>query len=127
MSIEETNRPLTTDYHNITHISNVNLKRCLRWHPEGIDSWSLSDWAVALAGEAGELCNVVKKLNRNRDGLVGNKGESDAQLIDALKAEAADVYLYLDLFAQRVGFDLAEAVRAKFNAVSERIGAPERL
>jgi NTP pyrophosphatase (non-canonical NTP hydrolase) len=114
------------DYHNITHVSNVNYERCLRWHPAGIDSWSLADWAVALAGETGELCNVVKKLNRVRDGLTGNK-ETKEQLISALRAEAADIYLYLDLFCQRVGFDLAEAVRDKFNSVSMRNGFPERL
>lgn len=111
---------------NISAISRINLQRCLRWHPDGIKSWSLSDWAVALAGEAGELCNVIKKMNRVRDGLVGNKaGEADFRT--QLKNEIADVYLYLDLICAREGIDLAEAVRDKFNEVSERIGAPERL
>jgi NTP pyrophosphatase (non-canonical NTP hydrolase) len=111
---------------SIRAISRINLTRCLRWHPQGLNSWSLSDWAVALAGEAGELCNVVKKLNRERDGLVGNK-ETPGALLASLQAEAADVYLYLDLFAQAAGFDLAESVRIKFNAVSMRNGFPERL
>lgn len=111
---------------SIREISEKNLQRCLRWHPAGINSWSLSDWAVALAGEVGELCDAVKKLNRVRDGLVGNK-VPEHELHAALWKEAADVYLYLDLFARAARFDLANAVRLKFNEVSERNGFPERL
>lgn len=111
---------------SIANISRVNLARCLRWHPDGLVEWSLSDWAVALAGEAGELCNVVKKLNRVRDGLVGNT-VSEEELRVELRKEIADVYLYLDLIAQREGINLAEAVREKFNEVSVKNGFPEML
>lgn len=104
----------------------ANATRCERWHPEGISSWSLSDWATAAAGEMGELCNVIKKLNRVRDDLPGNK-ESPAQLMAELPKEIADTVLYLDLLAAAAGIDLAEAVAAKFNEVSERNGFPERI
>jgi len=110
----------------IPFVSTVNLQRCLRWHPQGIESWSLSDWAVALAGEVGELCNVIKKLNRIRDGLPGNK-ESPEQLLANLGPEIADVFLYLDLLCRRAGLVLESAVRDKFNATSQRLGFPERL
>lgn len=115
--------------YSIRDISRVNLQRCLRWHPDGINSWSNSDWGIALTGEVGELCNVIKKLNRLRDGLVGNKPEDmdKAVLLRKAQDEAADIYLYLDLICQAMGFDLTAAVRSKFNEVSERIGAPERL
>jgi NTP pyrophosphatase (non-canonical NTP hydrolase) len=113
-------------HQSIPHISMVNRRRARRWHPDGIASWSLSDWAVALAGECGELCNVVKKLNRIRDGITGNK-ESAEQLQKALADEIADVYLYLDLFAHRAGVNLENVIRDKFNATSERIGFPERI
>lgn len=107
----------------------VNYTRCLRWHPDGLASWSQSDWAVAIAGEAGEMCNVVKKLNRLRDGLVGNHGDdvSHAQLITKLGKELADVVIYCDLLARREGLNLGELVRSKFNEVSERNNFPERL
>jgi NTP pyrophosphatase (non-canonical NTP hydrolase) len=111
---------------SIKEISRINLQRCLRWHPDGINSWSLSDWAVAVSGEVGELCNVVKKLNRERDGLKGNK-ESMTELQIALWKEVADVYLYLDLFAQAAKMDLATAIAHKFDEVSIRNGFPERL
>jgi NTP pyrophosphatase (non-canonical NTP hydrolase) len=113
-------------HQSIPHISVQNHLRALRWHPAGLDSWSLSDWAVALAGETGELCNVVKKLNRVRDGIAGNK-EHPESLRQMLGDEIADVYIYLDLFARRAGFNLEEVVRRKFNATSERVGFPERL
>jgi NTP pyrophosphatase (non-canonical NTP hydrolase) len=115
-------------YQSIPHISVLNHVRALRWHPgpHGLDSWSLSDWAVALAGECGELCNVVKKLNRVRDGIAGNK-EPPVALKAALGDEIADVYLYLDLFARRAGFNLEDVIRRKFNATSERLGFPERI
>src|SRR5579863_8864575 len=105
---------------SLSHISDVSLARCLRWHPGGLQSWSLSDWGVALAGECGEVCDVIKKLNRVRDGMGGNK-RSPAELRADLADEIADVYLYLDLLAQAAGVDLSSAVTKKFNEVSERM------
>src|SRR5882757_2944807 len=97
----------------------VSLLRCDRWHPNGIDSWSLSDWATAVAGEVGEACNIIKKLNRIRDGVRGNKA-SDGELSDKLADEIADAVIYLDLLAARAGIDLGAAVVAKFNRTSEQ-------
>jgi NTP pyrophosphatase (non-canonical NTP hydrolase) len=111
---------------DICYISSVNLKRCLRWHPAGLKSWSLSDWFTAFAGEVGEMGNVIKKLNRVRDGMVGNK-ETPEELSRALGKEIADCYIYLDLLAQAADVDLEEVVRLKFNEVSVRNGFPERL
>ena len=113
-------------FQSLPHISTINFMRALRWHPAGLDSWSLSDWAVALSGEVGELCNVVKKLNRVRDGLQQNAVDP-ATLTQALKDEIGDVFAYLDLFARRAGFNLEDCMRDKFNRISEREGFPERL
>ena len=104
----------------------ANLARSNRWHPNGIDDWSLSDWGVAMVGEAGEACNVIKKLNRERDSIRGN-AETEAALQEALATELADTLIYLDLLACRAGIDLAAATVAKFNAISEKHGFPERL
>lgn len=107
----------------------VNRQRSDRWHPAGLQSWTLSDWCVAFMGEAGELCNVVKKMNRLRDGLVGNQNTdaSAAELQWKLAMEIADAAIYLDLLAQREGIVLEDAIVEKFNIVSERNGFPERL
>lgn len=117
---------MTSQKLTFARVSEVSLNRCLRWHPGGLNSWSLSDWFTALAGEVGEAGNVIKKLNRVRDGMVGNR-ETPDYLRVALGKELADCYLYLDLLAQAAGVDLAEAVCEKFNEVSTRNGFPERL
>lgn len=89
-------------------------------------SWSLSDWFTATMGELGEAANIAKKLNRVRDGIPGNK-ETPEELQAALGEEIADVFIYLDLLAQRAGVDLEDAVIAKFNKTSEKIGYENRL
>jgi len=102
----------------------ANVARCLKWHPEGIESWSPSDWLTAVTGELGELASLLKMRNRERDGITGNKfSPTDKQIAD----ELADVFTYLDLLAAAMGIDLGEAAVSKFNEVSERVGFPDRL
>lgn len=103
--------------------SERNRKRCeaLMGFNHKLDSWSLSDWMTATAGEFGEVANVIKKLNRARDGIPGNS-ESQEQLHKNLADELADVAIYLDLMAQAAGFDLEEIREFKFNRTSKKIG-----
>ena len=102
----------------------ANVARCLKWHPKGIESWSSSDWLTAVTGELGELASLVKMLNRDRDGLPGNKFiVTHKHVAD----EIADVLTYLDLFAASVNVNLADAAVSKFNEVSWRVGFPDRL
>jgi len=113
-------------YQSIPHISAISFARALRWHFNGLDSWSESDWACALAGEVGELCNVIKKRNRVRDHMQ-QRATNEGALQHNLKMEIGDVYIYLDLLARRVGLNLEDCVRDTFNRISEREGFPERL
>ena len=103
----------------------ANRERCES--PQGfahkLESWSTSDWMTATMGELGEAANIVKKLNRVRDGIPGN-AESEYELRAALKDEIADVFIYLDLMAQSLGFSLESAVAVKFNRTSRKIGYP---
>lgn len=103
--------------------SRQNRQRCES--PSGfnhkLNSWSLSDWITATAGELGEAANIVKKLNRVRDGIKGN-AETPEQLRAMLADELADVAIYLDLLAQAAGFDLETIRRAKFDRTSQKIG-----
>ena len=102
----------------------ANVGRCLKWHPQGLKSWSPSDWLTAVTGELGELASLLKMRNRERDGLPGNKfSPSDKQVAD----ELADVLTYLDLLAAALGVDLGRAAATKFNEVSERVGFPDRI
>jgi len=70
-------------------------------------------FAIELAGEVGEVCNVVKKLEREREGIPGSR----ATLAD-LAEELADVITVADLLAERYGIDLETAITHKFNTVS---------
>lgn len=108
--------------------SEANRARCES--PQGFNhpltGWSSSDWMTALVGEVGEAANVVKKLNRYRDGVPGNK-VSEQDLRDQLRRELGDVFVYLDLMAQSLGFTIADAATEVFNTKSADIGYPKTL
>lgn len=88
----------------------ANVARCEAvFHP--LHAWSPTDWSNAMAGEAGEACNVTKKMLR---------GDPLGKLDIALAKELADVVIYADLLAARMNINLGEAVRLKFNEVSDR-------
>jgi NTP pyrophosphatase (non-canonical NTP hydrolase) len=108
--------------------SEANRARCES--PQGfnhpLNGWSTSDWITAVTGELGEAANVVKKLNRYRDGVPGNK-VSEEELRDQLRKELGDVFVYLDLMAQSLGFSIADAAAEVFNSKSDQIGYPVKL
>lgn len=108
--------------------SQANRERCES--PQGFNhalaAWSTSDWMTALVGEIGEAANVVKKLNRVRDGAPGNKVTPD-ELRAQLRRELGDVFVYLDLIAQSLDFNIADAAVDVFNAKSAEIGYPPML
>lgn len=89
-----------------------------------LDSWSLSDWMTATMGELGESANIIKKLNRVRDGIPGNTLTPE-QLRSELAMELADVAIYLDLLVQAAGFDMQVIREAKFAITSAKIGYVE--
>lgn len=105
----------------------ANVERCEA--PDGfnspVNSWSPTDWGCSLAGEVGEACNEVKKLKRETDGGL-QLGDCENRIV-AIARELADVVCYADLLAARLGIDLGEAVRFKFNEVSARVNSPVRL
>lgn len=108
---------------DMREFSFVNRDRCQspRGFNHGLSDWSLSDWFTAVMGELGEAANIVKKLNRIRDGVPGNK-ETEGELREMLKRELADVYIYLDLTTQAAGFQMADIVKEVFNAKSLQLG-----
>ncbi len=108
--------------------SSFNRRRCEAPNGFGhsINGWTLSDWMTAVAGELGEAANVVKKLNRVRDGIPGNT-ETPEELRQQLADEIADTFIYLDLLAQSAGIVLQDAVVRKFCRTSEKIGYDDAL
>lgn len=86
--------------------------------PDGSD-WSPAQWFQAMIGEAGEYANLRKKFER------GDISQEEFNR-EAAK-ELADIQIYLDLLAFRLGINLSGAVIAKFNEVSLRVGSPIHL
>lgn len=76
-----------------------------------------------LAGEVGEACNIIKKIARERMGISGSRAS-----LQELADELADIVICADLVAMGEGIDLlGEAVPAKFNRTSEKVGLTARL
>lgn len=76
--------------------------------------WTPAQWLQAVTGELGEYANLRKKFER------GDISKKEFQ--KEAKKELADIQIYLDILAYQLGVDLGEAVKEKFNEVSERIG-----
>lgn len=110
------------DFARLREVSSVRSKR---WQG-GSEPWSLSDWGVAAGGEMGEMLNIIKKLNRVRDGMIGNN-VSEVNLRVELANEIADTIIYLDLLAASIDISLSAAIITKFNATSVKNKLPERL
>ena len=81
--------------------------------------WSPSQWLQAVVGEIGEYANIRKKYERG--------DISGDEFLTLAADELADVQTYLDILAFRLGIDLGEATRSKWNRVSERVGVNHRI
>lgn len=112
-------------------ISAVNLARAREWHRGGLieaNGWNAADWSNAMAGEAGEVCNAVKKLRRLEVGITQAAGpQTRAEALLKIAQELGETFLYLDLLAQALGINLEQAIVDTFNRVSVREGFPHRL
>lgn len=75
--------------------------------------------ATELAGEVGEVCNVVKKLEREARGLPGSR-----TTLEKLEEEIGDVLICVDLLAIEYGIDPFAAAAKKFNKTSEALNFP---
>lgn len=72
--------------------------------------WPPASWLQAVIGELGEYANLRKKVERG-----------DLTLDEArprLASELADVVVYLDILAYRLGINLGEAVMTTWNKKS---------
>jgi NTP pyrophosphatase (non-canonical NTP hydrolase) len=100
---------------NLKELREQNVRRC-ETSFYALDSWSPTDWATALAGEVGELCNFIKKMRRG-----------DEVPMQAVADEIADVAIQLDLLAARMNINLEKCIIEKFNEVSKKVGSDCKL
>ena len=74
----------------------------------------LSYVALGLAGEAGELCNKVKKVMRD------NSGEITAEVREKLRDELSDVLWYASQFATEIGAYLSDVAQSNLEKLADR-------
>lgn len=101
-------------------LSEALAARQEEWDPSS--KLSLTFFATELAGEVGEACNCVKKLERERLGLKGSRSS-----LEALGEELSDVVMCAHNLAKESGIDLNKAIVSKFNATSKKLGFKTRL
>lgn len=104
----------------LTALSGANKARNHFWDPES--KLTPLFFSTELAGEVGEACNVVKKLEREKLGLRGS-----TTTVGALAEELADAVICASLLANCYDIDLREAVRNKFNSTSDKLNLPVRI
>jgi len=101
----------------------INVQRAI----EGFncyDNQPLTYWTTALAGEVGELCNMIKKMQRvEKGGLDGGSSYTAKDITkEMLKEEIGGIAIYLDLLAAQLGISLEDAIIDTFNSKSARYG-----
>lgn len=77
---------------NILALHKANVARDKEWNPDSV--CGLDFWAVELAGEVGEACNIIKKLERERLRMRGSRAT-----VQDLADELSDVIIVTDLMA----------------------------
>ena len=101
----------------------VNFSRTKQdFGQQSLQKWTPEQWACAIAGEVGEMCNMIKK-KYSRQGMALQKDIP----IKEIALELADIVTYCDLLASRFGFNLEDLIIEKFNKVSDRLGSNKRL
>lgn len=113
---------------NLEAMRPINVQRA----KEGFrcyDNQPLTYWTTALAGEVGELCNMIKKMQRVEKGGVDGGSSYTAKDInkEMLKEEIGGIVIYIDLLASLLDIDLGEAITETFNKKSEQMGFMQRL
>ena len=111
-----------TGYHwngkdTLERLRQANPERCKAFG-HTVEEMGPLFWAVATAGECGEMCNLIKKKYR---------GDVMPDFIIDLSKEVADQIIYLDLLCKFYNINMEESVIQKFNEVSDRVCSPIKL
>ncbi|GEM_PF-5059875 len=104
----------------ISSLQAAHIERQKEWCPD--QQPDLSFRGNEMAGEVGEACNVIKKLERERQGWRGSRSTKEE-----LASELADVIHTAILCAVTAGIDLEAATVEKFNATSDKNDLLTRL
>lgn len=101
-------------------LRDANAARQAEWDPG--DFANNHDWRVnELAGETGEVCNMLKKIHRERCGVPGSR-----VMKETLAEELADVVICADLVALTVGIP-ADTLHARQSLKHTALGEAASL
>lgn len=88
----------------------LNAERCREAFNENLHD--IPFFSIAIAGEAGELCNIVKKVMRGDFPI--------EQVRKEVLDELADIITYCDLMITKLNANTEEVLMRKFDEVSQR-------
>lgn len=71
-------------------------------------------WVLGINGEAGEIAEKVKKIIRDKDGVMNDEDR------DAMAKEIGDVLWYLAVFADHLGFSFDDIAQANLDKLKSR-------
>lgn len=115
---------------DLRRFQDVNAARGRRWHHGDLSQWSPLEWAGAMAGEAGEACNVAKKLRRLALSLPNRESGLQQSDADALRVklarEVADTMIYGLLIFSLLEIDASDVIAEVFDQKSVEYGFDER-
>jgi NTP pyrophosphatase (non-canonical NTP hydrolase) len=79
-------------------------------------------WTTALMGEGGELCNMIKKMERVAHGGIDGGSSYTAATISKkdLAEEIGGIFIYLNILSGLLDIDMEEAIIETFNSKSEK-------
>lgn len=111
----------------ISDFSDLNKKRAINGF-KTYDNVPITFWTTAITGELGELCNMIKKIERVKHGGIDGGTTYTAANIskENIEEEIGGIFIYLNLLCSRLGIDMEEAIIQTFNKKSEEYGFEER-
>jgi len=113
---------------DLTKFSELNRNRAV----EGFKTYKnvpLTYWTTALMGEGGELCNMIKKMERVAHGGIDGGSTYTAASItkEMIEEEIGGIAIYLDLLSGLLDISLEEAIVKTFNSKSEKYNFKQYL
>jgi NTP pyrophosphatase (non-canonical NTP hydrolase) len=106
----KTREELNMDELRINELNDYQEKALRTWNPYGGYETRLSNVALGLSGEAGEVADAVKKVIHHGHDLE----------IDPLVKELGDIMYYVSVGAHELGYTLQEIAEININKLAKR-------